>query len=236
MSIISIFAKMVPKVGINLTVLLRVIQGVFALVVLALSSFGKHPSPTPCLNIITTNTNLSVVQWYNATTVLSSPSELNFLIFAALWSLLSLLSIELLPRFFPRGTSSPPPLVIVSPPQPPYIRLPTPVPKTHLTLPIELANALFYISGFLALCVFLSRLLFCRGPPCHAAQADAAFASFSFARGAGAAVSTVLVVVKARRWGGCGGLGHVGTGAMPGVGGGMGMGMGKGMKLKESAA
>ena len=119
MSIISIFAKMVPKMAINLTVVLRVIQGVFALVVLALSSFGKHPSfLTSHWNIITTNTDLPVVQWYNATTVLSSPSELNFLIFAALWSLLSLLSIELLPRFFPRGSSPPKPLILY-PRQPP---------------------------------------------------------------------------------------------------------------------
>jgi len=40
---------------------------------------------------------------------------------------------------------------------------------------------MFYFAGFVALAVFLSRLLFCRGMVCSAARADTAFASFSFA-------------------------------------------------------
>jgi hypothetical protein len=40
---------------------------------------------------------------------------------------------------------------------------------------------LFWFVGFVALAVFLSRLLFCQGSICHAARAGAVFSSFQFA-------------------------------------------------------
>jgi hypothetical protein len=67
---------------------------------------------------------------------------------------------------------------------------PFPNPPTELTGPkashpyahffFEILNTLFYFAGFIALSVFLSKLLFCRGKVCAAARADAVFASFSF--------------------------------------------------------
>jgi len=45
---------------------------------------------------------------------------------------------------------------------------------------VQLLNTLFYFAGFVALAVFLSKLLFCRGTVCVAARADAAFAAFSW--------------------------------------------------------
>jgi hypothetical protein len=45
---------------------------------------------------------------------------------------------------------------------------------------LEVLNVLFYFAGFIALAVFLSQLLFCRGSVCAAARADTVFASASF--------------------------------------------------------
>lgn len=52
---------------------------------------------------------------------------------------------------------------------------------------------LFYFAGFIALAVFLGKLLFCRGSVCAAARADAAFAAFSWLAWT---VSTALVALQ----------------------------------------
>lgn len=77
-----------------------------------------------------------------------------------------------------------------SPSLPPPPSLPTPCPPNQLTahpanhpyirLAITLLTTLFYFAGFIALSVFLGKLLFCRGSVCSAARADAAFAAFSW--------------------------------------------------------
>lgn len=56
-----------------------------------------------------------------------------------------------------------------------------PASNPYIALGFEITNVLFWFSGFVALAVFLSRLLFCRGAVCHAAQADVVFAALSFA-------------------------------------------------------
>ncbi|KAK3321062.1 membrane-associating domain-containing protein [Cercophora scortea] len=122
--------------GFGLALPLRITQGVFSFAVLALSIY--------------------VANWYNTATLSSSPSQINFLVFAGLWSLVSIAAIEVAPRFFPRASN-------------PYI-----------ALGIEFTNMIFWFSGFVALAVFLSKLLFCRGSVCAAAQADTAFAAFMF--------------------------------------------------------
>jgi len=43
-------------------------------------------------------------------------------------------------------------------------------------LVLEFTNVIFWVGSSLSLTVFLSKLLFCRGSVCAAAQADAAFA------------------------------------------------------------
>jgi hypothetical protein len=48
-------------------------------------------------------------------------------------------------------------------------------------LALEIIVTIFYFAGFVALSVFLSKLLFCRGSVCAAARAAAVFAALSFA-------------------------------------------------------
>jgi len=51
-------------------------------------------------------TNESVVaHWYNADTLTASPSQINFLIFVPLFSFLSVVYLEVVPRFMPKGKS-----------------------------------------------------------------------------------------------------------------------------------
>lgn len=51
-------------------------------------------------------------------------------------------------------------------------------PYAHLA--VEVSTAIFHLAGFIALAVFLSKLLFCRGSVCHAARADAGFAALGW--------------------------------------------------------
>ncbi|SPQ27305.1 ad09652d-4cbd-459c-aa10-f0f23cd27e33 [Thermothielavioides terrestris] len=154
--------------------IIRVAQGVFALVGLGLSAF--------------------VTNWYMTTTTVSSPSQINFLIFSSIWSFLSLACIVVLPRLLPR------------------------VPRHYISAAFDATNVLFWFAGAIALGVFLERLFFCRGDVCRAAQADVAFAVFSFVLWSASALLTGWDVLRARRRGGSsggGGGGNVGGGAVP---------------------
>ncbi|KAK3315273.1 membrane-associating domain-containing protein [Apodospora peruviana] len=122
------------KMGFNWILPFRAVQLVFSLVVLGLSAY--------------------VANWYNMDTLTASPGQINFLIFASLWSLISIAVVEGLPRFFPKASN-------------PYV-----------ALGIEFSNMVFWFAGFVSLAVFMSRLLFCHGTVCGAAKADAAFAAF----------------------------------------------------------
>ncbi|KAB5585979.1 membrane-associating domain-containing protein [Coniochaeta sp. 2T2.1] len=115
---------------------LRIVQVVLSLVVLGLSGY--------------------VANWYNVDTLTSSPTQINFLIFAGLWSIVSVGYLELVTKFFPRAS------------------------HPWAALAFEVSNTLFFFAGFIALGHFLSILLFCRGTVCAAAQADTAFAAFLF--------------------------------------------------------
>jgi hypothetical protein len=67
-------------------------------------------------------------------------------------------------------------------------------PFAHLTF--EVLNVLFYFAGFVALAVFLSKLLFCRGSVCAAARADAVFAAFSWMLWTGTTTILALEIFK----------------------------------------
>lgn len=69
-------------------------------------------------------------------------------------------------------------------------------PYAHLGF--EVVNTIFYFSGFIALSVFIGKLLFCRGSVCAAARADAAFAAFSWMLWT---ASSVVVAMKIFRGG-----------------------------------
>ncbi|KFX96991.1 hypothetical protein V490_03042, partial [Pseudogymnoascus sp. VKM F-3557] len=110
-----------------------------------------------------------VAHWYDADTLTASPSQFNFLIFTGVWSLGSIFYLEVVPRKWPRGSH----------------------PYTSFAL--ESLTTIFHLSGFIALAVFLSKLLFCRGSVCTAARIDVAAASFGFVLWV---VSTVMVAIE----------------------------------------
>ncbi|KFY15107.1 hypothetical protein V491_05773, partial [Pseudogymnoascus sp. VKM F-3775] len=119
--------------------------------------------------------------WYDADTLTASPSQFNFLIFTGVWSLLSIFYLEIVPRRWPRGMPSP------SLPPNRESRKRTNADGTLTTgshpyaaFALESLTTLFHFSGFIALAVFLSKLLFCRGSVCNAARADVGAASFGF--------------------------------------------------------
>ncbi|KAK4167405.1 membrane-associating domain-containing protein [Cladorrhinum sp. PSN259] len=133
---------------------IRIFQGLFSTLVLALSAFVAH--------------------WYNTTTVVSSPTQINFLLFIGTFSVLSIACLEIFPRIFPRAAANP-----------------------YIALGVEFTNVLFWFAGWVALAVFLSKLLFCRGAVCHAAQADVAFGAMAWMSWTGSAGILAASVFKA---------------------------------------
>ncbi|KAI2471821.1 membrane-associating domain-containing protein [Annulohypoxylon bovei var. microspora] len=97
-----------------------------------------------------------VANWYNVDTLTSSPSQVNWLLAVSVFTIISVLYLELTPRFAPK------------------------LSHQFVAMGLEACNALFYFAGFIALSVFMSRLLFCRGSVCGAAQASIAFGAFEF--------------------------------------------------------
>jgi len=97
-----------------------------------------------------------VAHWYDAETLTDSPTQINFLIFTPIFTFFAILYLELTPRFAKRASH-------------PYV---------HFAF--ESFTALFYLAGFIALAVFLSKLLFCRGSVCAAARADAGVAALGW--------------------------------------------------------
>lgn len=79
---------------------------------------------------------------------------------------------------------------------------------------------IFYFSGFIALAVFISKLLFCRGTVCGAARADVVFGAFEFALWIGTSAFLAKDVVKSGFRGGLklGGSGAGASSSAPGSG------------------
>ncbi|OHF02424.1 hypothetical protein CORC01_02119 [Colletotrichum orchidophilum] len=113
-----------------------------------------------------------VANWYNMDTMTSSPSQINFLVFVPLWSFISIAYLELVPKFAPRAS------------------------HPWGAVAFELLNVLFYFAGFIALAVFLSKLLFCRGTVCAAARADTVLAALEFSLWAGTSLLMIKDVFK----------------------------------------
>lgn len=44
----------------------------------------------------------SVANWYNVDTLTSSPSQVNFLLFGSLFAMLSIIYLEVVPKFMPK--------------------------------------------------------------------------------------------------------------------------------------
>jgi len=124
-----------------------------------------------------------VANWYNVDTFTASPSQINFLIFSSIWSLISLAFLELVPKFAPRGKHKlPPPKRLCMQ----LLHGRTAAYRDHTAshpyaaLAFECSNVLFWFAGAVALGVFMSQLLFCRNSVCSVAQADVAISAMTF--------------------------------------------------------
>ncbi|KAJ4400831.1 hypothetical protein N0V85_005655 [Neurospora sp. IMI 360204] len=110
--------------GFNILLPIRVFQATFSIVIIGLSGFAYLP-----------------------------PSQISFLLFCGIYSLVSVTYLGLISKLFPK-TSNP-----------------------YAVLSLEITNLLFWFAGFVSLSVFLSKLLFCRGKVCGAARADIGIAA-----------------------------------------------------------
>jgi hypothetical protein len=138
----------------NIVLPLRGVQVALSLVVIGLSGY--------------------VVSWYRNIHT-SSPAQINFLIFAALWSIFSVVYLEVVTKFFPKGALHPPLRNKLQSVLTRYV-----ASHPYVPVAVEFTNVTFFFSGFVALGVFLSKLDWCRGAVCSSAQADTAFAAFLF--------------------------------------------------------
>lgn len=86
----------------------------------------------------------------------SPPSSFNFLLFAPSFSIISVLYLELCPRYATWAT------------------------HPFLSLAVEATNTIFYFGGFIAVAILLSRLVFCEGTVCAVARATSILAAAEF--------------------------------------------------------
>ncbi|KAF4123729.1 Membrane-associating domain [Geosmithia morbida] len=98
----------------------------------------------------------------------SSPSSVDFLLFAPIFSLFSAAYLELAPRLAPRASSP------------------------AASMAVEVTNTVFYFGGFIALAIFLSRLRFCTGALCAVARATSVVAAAEFASW----IATAILLAK----------------------------------------
>ncbi|MCJ1307255.1 hypothetical protein MMC25_000901 [Agyrium rufum] len=124
--------------AINFMLPLRAAQALFAIIVLGLSASVANYYPT---------------RSFGATT---SPSQINFLIFNAVWTLLFLVYSSIVPVYLPR------------------------LANKFAILALETLTMLFWFAGFVALAVFVSSLSICSGNVCRSAQAAIVFAAFEW--------------------------------------------------------
>ncbi|KAL8789375.1 MAG: hypothetical protein Q9195_006848 [Heterodermia aff. obscurata] len=116
---------------------LRAAQFVFAIITLGLTGYAAH--------------------WYNTFSLYgSSPSRINFLIFASVWTLLSLLYLTLTPRFVPSAAHK---LAIFA---------------------LDAVTMIFWFAGWVALAVFKDNLALCGGRVCHVVTAAIVFGAFEW--------------------------------------------------------
>jgi len=112
------------------------------------------------LSLVVLGTAGYVVNWYSSDTSdtsIASPNQINFLIFVPVWSFITIAYLEITPIYAKRASH----------------------PYAHFAL--EIVTTIFYFAGFIALAVFLSKLLYCRGSVCASARAAAIFSSLSCA-------------------------------------------------------
>ncbi|KKY20000.1 hypothetical protein UCRPC4_g04323 [Phaeomoniella chlamydospora] len=117
-----------------------------------------------------------VASWYNGSTSVASPDQVNFLIFAASWTtFLTIPYLTLSPRYFPQ------------------------MAHKFGILVAEVLAMLFWFAGFIALGVFLGNLVFCKGSVCNAARAATALGAVEWLLFAATTIMATVHVVRTRR-------------------------------------
>ncbi|KAF2734861.1 hypothetical protein EJ04DRAFT_227638 [Polyplosphaeria fusca] len=119
-----------------------------------------------------------VASWWTSHWRQLSPSEVNWMIFSPVWTILVLVPLILVPLKFDHMSSQP-------------------AVKWGL-LVAEALTMLYWFGGFIALAVFLSDRI-CFGTVCSVAKAGTAIAAFEWVAFAVTAVFSVLRVVKGGR-------------------------------------
>ncbi|KAK5118583.1 hypothetical protein LTR85_008048 [Meristemomyces frigidus] len=134
---------------------LRMAQTILALIILGLTCY--------------------VANWWSNYWHAISPSQINFLVFASVWSLLALLYLVIVPWRFSETRAH----------------------HKFAILGVEALTMIFWFAGFIALAVFLSDRV-CFGHVCSAAKAAAVFGAFEWALFAGTTTMAVLHVLRTR--------------------------------------
>ncbi|TKA80805.1 hypothetical protein B0A55_01605 [Friedmanniomyces simplex] len=128
------------------------------------------------LALITLGLTAYVANWWSNYWHAISPSQINFLVFASVWTLIpALLYLILVPWRFSDTRAH----------------------HKFAILGMETLTMLFWFAGFVALSVFLSDRV-CFGHVCSAAKAAAVFAAFEWLLFAGTTAMAVLHVLRTR--------------------------------------
>ncbi|QUC17072.1 uncharacterized protein UV8b_01313 [Ustilaginoidea virens] len=138
---------------------LRVLQGALAGANLGLSAY--------------------IVNYHGVNNLQSPPEAVGFLLFASILSILSILYLELAPRFLNR------------------------IAHPYASLAVQGLNTICYFAGFIAFAVFRGYLAFCQGDECSASRGDAVIAAAAFCAWIASTIMTAkqMIVggVEARR-------------------------------------
>ncbi|KKY25428.1 hypothetical protein UCDDS831_g02103 [Diplodia seriata] len=137
----------------NFTLPLRIVQAVFTIVVLGLTAY--------------------VCDWWTSHWHANSPTEINYLIFVAVWTILALAYLVVAPARFPAAAHK------------------------FAMLGVEALTMLFWFAGFIALAVWLDDRV-CFGSVCASAKAATVFAAFEWFVFAATTVLAALHVWRTR--------------------------------------
>ncbi|KAK5000472.1 hypothetical protein LTR66_000671 [Elasticomyces elasticus] len=138
----------------NFTLPLRIAQALFAIIVFALTAFVAH--------------------WWHEFYRAAAPSQVGFLLFTSIWTILALLFLILAPWKFPAAAHK------------------------FAILGVEAITTLFWFAGFIAQAVFLSHSTACYGHVCNSAKAAAVFGAFEWLLFVGTLIMAALHVFRTR--------------------------------------
>ncbi|KAL1311154.1 hypothetical protein AAFC00_001356 [Neodothiora populina] len=140
--------------GFNILLPIRIAQAVLAIIVLGLTAY--------------------VTNWWHGYWRSLGPDEVNFLVFASVWTILALIYLVLAPMRFQKFA------------------------HMFAILAVEAVTMIFWFAGFIALAVFLGDRI-CFGHICGSAKAACVFAAFEWVLFAVTTTLSALDVFGARR-------------------------------------